>query len=103
MRVIRTPGVSSTSNSKQITRVWGIDGWCYIPELRVRQRFSVTDTSEILDFKSESWHGVIPIPEHQEQVTYSLLSAKPLRWQEEGSWGSERYEETTSRTHTPSA
>jgi hypothetical protein len=103
MLLLRTPGASSTSKSKQITRVWGNDGWCYIPELRVRQRFSATTDSQTLEFTSETWDGVIPIPQYQEQVTYSLLSAKPLSWQEQGTWGSERYAETTFRKHTPSA
>lgn len=103
MLLLRTAGASSTSKSKQITRIWGNDGWCYIPELRLRQRFSATEMPGVLEFTSETWSGVIPMPEFQEQVTYSLLSAKPLRWQEEGSWGCERYEETTPRKHSPSA
>ena len=102
MLLLRTPVASSTYNSVDITRVWGNDGWCYIPELRVRQRFSASLHPHLLAFKSEPWSGAMPLAVHQEQVRYSLMARSPLIWQEQGIWGSERYEETTVHTHSPS-
>lgn len=43
--------------------IWGNDGWCYIPELTIRRKF--TETGNI----QEAWSGVIALPEHIETLT----------------------------------
>lgn len=48
-----------------LTLIWGNDGWCYIPELHIRRKFTEVGSHE------ENWNGVIAIPEHIEQITSS--------------------------------
>lgn len=103
MKVIRgAPLLSISKNTTNVTRIWTHDGWCYIPQLQKRDRFFTTDASNVLEYQSESWDGAIPRPLHFEEIRYSLLSKKPLSWQEQGSWGSERYVATTVHTDSPS-
>ena len=64
--------------SKNVTLIWANDGWCYIPQLKLRQRFTETH------YTSEEWVGVIAMPEHIEQVTWALHSKEPRIWQENG-------------------
>lgn len=47
----------------KLTLVWGNDGWCYIPQLKVREKF------EEKDYIQEDWDGVIAMPEHVESLT----------------------------------
>lgn len=61
-----------------VTRVWGNDGWCYLPELLLRQKMTETD------YYQESWNGVISMPEHIEKIEWKLLSMKPRMWSENG-------------------
>ena len=101
MRIKKKLVASSTCNKTTlITRNWGNDGWCYIPELKVRQRFFTTDLKDVFELKSEKWDGIMPLPAHEERVSYFLLSEKPLVWEESWSWGCERYEETKDHTST---
>jgi len=62
--------------SKNVTLIWANDGWCYIPELKIRQRFTETH------YTSEEWVGVIAMPENIEQITWALHSKEPRVWQE---------------------
>lgn len=62
--------------SKNVTLIWSNDGWCYIPQLKLRQRFTETH------YTSEEWVGVIAMPEHIEQITWALHSKEPRIWQE---------------------
>ena len=84
-----------------ITRIWSHDGWCYIPEMTMRQRFY--DSGK---FETEEWKGAIPSGQYWEHLTYHLYSQSPLVWTEEGFWGHETFEEhiaTHSKTtHTSS-
>ena len=59
---------------RNIHRLWADDGWCYIPQLKKRERFTETH------FFSENWEGIIPIPLHSEQVLRSVYS--PMVWKE---------------------
>jgi len=62
--------------SKNVTLIWSNDGWCYIPQLKIRQKFTETQ------YYREDWHGVIAMPEYIEQVNWILYSKEPLTWQE---------------------
>ena len=89
--LLKKSQVSSSKSSSQITRIWAQDGWCYIPELSQRQRFSVV--GEFLEMEQEIWRGVIPMPEHRESLGYNVRGLQPLTWQEEGPGWAELYEE----------
>lgn len=64
--------------SKNVTLIWANDGWCYIPQLKIRQRFTETH------YTCEEWVGVIAMPEYIEEITWSLHSKEPRIWQENG-------------------
>ena len=63
-------------NAKKTTLIWGNDGWCYIPELKMRQRFTEKK------YYREDWDGVIAMPEHIEVIERSVVTKEPLMWQE---------------------
>ena len=86
---------SKPVQSLMITRVWASDGWCYIPEMKQRQKF-FEYTGPIYKMEKEEWHGVIPSSQHSEQVMYSLHSSVPLVWSEQSAWGCETFEEQVS-------
>ena len=90
---------STFKNNIQITRIWANDGWCYIPELQLRQKFLVVDTPSEFELLSEPWQGIIPKPEHWEQLNYYPKSQFPLVWEEMGPWGREKYEESIQSTN----
>lgn len=73
--------------SKKITLIWAKDGWCYSPELKTRQYF--TEKNGHL----ENWTGVIAMPEHIEQVTWTLFSQAPKMWREQAESYDEMFEE----------
>jgi hypothetical protein len=62
-------------NAKKTTLIWGNDGWCYIPELKIRQRFTEKK------YYREDWDGVIAMPEHIETIERSSQT-KESSWQE---------------------
>ena len=101
MLVRKTSEVSSLSKFTIITRIWAHDGWCYIPELKQRQRFFITDDHAVFRLDIETWEGVIPRPEHAEELKFTLVSESPLVWQEEAAWGCELFEQTIQNTDTP--
>ena len=82
----------------QITRIWAQDGWCYIPELKQRQRFFLNEETT-LKLETETWTGVLPLAESVESLSYLLFSQKPLVWAEKSSWGVELYEEHNANLH----
>ena len=84
--------------SKKITLIWAKDGWCYSPELKTRQYF--TEKNGHL----ENWTGVIAMPEHIEQVTWTLFSQAPKMWREQAESYDEMFEEiqTTKSNKRPS-
>ena len=63
-------------NAKKTTLIWGNDGWCYLPELKMRQRFTETK------YYHEDWDGIIAMPEYVETTYRTVLSKEPLVWQE---------------------
>lgn len=99
MDIKRYPATLSLSGSHKllktttVTRIWANDGWCYIPELKTREKF--TETS----FFSEKWEGIIPIPLYSEVVIRETYSQKPLIWRERGKEFDEIFEEIRS-THS---
>lgn len=99
LRVTRL-AARSCSNGVLVTRVWSGDGWCYIPELKVRQKFLITEDRYIFEFVSENWNGIIPKPEHRETLMYYPESTPLLTWEESAEWGCDRYEQTTPSTQT---
>ena len=89
--LLKKSQVLPSKGTTQTTRIWAQDGWCYIPERSQRERFSVV--GEFLEMERETWVGIIPLPEHQETLGYSVHALQPLIWQEEGPGWSELYEE----------
>ena len=82
-----------------ITRIWANDGWCYIPELKKREKIFTVEKGN-LRYESETWNGSIPLGEHTEQLTYYPLSQNPLVWTETGPLGwFETYEEISAIPH----
>ena len=77
--------LSKPIESKKVTFIWSNDGWCYIPELKLRQKFSETR------FTQEEWDGVIAMPEYIETVNRYVYSVSPLVWREKGSQFDEVY------------
>jgi hypothetical protein len=70
---------------KKVTVIWGNDGWRYIPQLKLRQKFTETL------FIQEEWDGVIAIPENVETINRQVYSLSPLVWREKGSQFDEAY------------
>jgi len=62
--------------TKNVTMLWGTDGWTYIPQLQIRQKY--TEKSYIF----EHWDGVIALPAHVEDLTWTLYSESPRVWRE---------------------
>ena len=65
--------------TRKLNLIWGNDGWCYIPDLKVRQKFTEDK------FYRENWDGVIAMPEYIENITWTLYSQSPLLWRESAS------------------
>lgn len=80
---------SNPLESKKVTLIWGNDGWTYIPQLRIRQRF---DDKYFL----EKWDGIIATPEHIEEITWSLYSQAPRIWREQGEGFDQIFEQRMS-------
>jgi hypothetical protein len=79
MNYIKNPIVENLPKplkSLEASFVWGNDGWCYIPQLKIRQKFTETK------FFIEEWTGIIPMPSHFETLDFSLYSEKPRMWKE---------------------
>jgi len=77
--------------SKEVTLIWANDGWCYIPELRIRQKFTEKY------YYNEDWSGVIALPEYIENITWVLYSKEPRVWQEKGAQYNEIYSTKSQR------
>ena len=75
--------------SKRVTLIWAKDGWCYIPELKIRQKF---ETKYFL----EDWNGVIALPEYIETINWTLMSLVPRIWREQGEEFDQIFEEKVS-------
>ena len=69
-----TPSQSKSLTESKVTVIWANDGWSYIPELKLRRKFTETH------YYKEDWDGVIPMPEHIETVTWAQHSSQA--WQE---------------------
>jgi hypothetical protein len=67
---------SASNESKKITLIWANDGWCYVPQLKMRRRFTETH------YTQEDWNGIIAIPQHIETIEWVLYSKAPLVWSE---------------------
>ena len=81
MEYTRRPYTSDPTKPIQqanVTFIWSSDGWCYIPELKMRQRY----TEDKYFF--ESWEGIIAPVLNLEKVDWSLYSRTPRRWRESG-------------------
>ena len=87
-------------NVKQVSNVtfiWASDGWCYIPELKKRRRYILTDDNDIMMLVEEPWEGIVPPPLSLEKVKLSLFSESfPQVWMEESGAFSELYVEQTT-------
>lgn len=58
------------SGSQSVTMIWSSDGWCYVPDLKIRCKFR-TDISI-----QEPWDGVIGMPEYVEHTTWKPFLEK---------------------------
>ena len=99
VKISQTFSASKPLKTILITRIWGNDGWSYIPELSIRQRFFNVGDS-IYRLENETYNGTIPFPEHSELLTYFLYSENPLSWSEQGVWGYEAFEQIDASHHT---
>ena len=79
--------------TEDVTYLWCNDGWCYIPELNIRQKFIVMKDSNFLTLIEEPWEGVLPVPLNLEKVARSLFSEATRVWLEKSSYFSELYVE----------
>jgi hypothetical protein len=89
---------SEPSNPIQKTKttfIWGSDGWCYVPELKLRQKY--TENRYLFD----SWEGVIAPPLNIETVDWYLYSQAPRCWREVTGFSDEIFEETTHTKALP--
>jgi len=83
--------------SMKVTLIWGNDGWCYMPELLMRQKFTETT------YFFEKWSGIIAPPQFVEEVTWTLYSERPRVWREQGLQHDEFYRTKQSTlANTPS-
>jgi hypothetical protein len=64
--------------NKHVNLIWGNDGWCYIPELKIRHKFTETK------YFREKWDGVIAMPEYVESINWTTYSQSPPVWRETG-------------------
>jgi hypothetical protein len=53
----------------EITLIWSSDGWCYIPQRKLRQKFF-----ENKQIKKERWEGIIGMPMHIETIPWAQFS-----------------------------
>lgn len=81
-----------------ITRIWANDGWCYIPELKLRQKFFHIE-QDVFRLINETYDGITPFSQHSELLTYILYSNSPLAWAEQDSWGIESYAQIDAIHH----
>ena len=91
MNLVRHSGPSFNSRRPAggpmaITRIWASDGWCYVPELASRDRF--TETS----YESEPWSGIIPPPVSVERLVRTMYSRSPPVWREKGEQADDVFE-----------
>ena len=98
MRIVRSkvPVHTSYMYSKQvssITRIWAVDVWCYIPELKVRQKFVIIPNTKEVEFFSEDWSGTVPKAINVEHMKYYKHSS--TIWEEVGFFGIDRYSHLT--------
>ena len=84
----------SPIETKKLNLIWGNDGWCYIPDLRIRQKFTENK------YFREKWDGVIAMPEYIENITWTLYSRSPLVWRESGNEFDHLYETMKTKEYT---
>lgn len=77
-----------------VTYLWCNDGWCYIPEINIRRKYSTSDNNSELNIIEQNWTGVIPVCEYSEMVEISLYSDSPQIWKEKIEDFSELYVES---------
>ena len=83
---------------RELTLLWCEDGWCYVPERKVRCAYecTLTPVSKIL-YIEEPWEGTIAYPMYTERVTWTLYSVSPLIWRERSEEFDELYVACKSR------
>ena len=65
--------------STQVVNIlWCADGWCYVPETRVRRQFFLSNNK--VTMIQQPWEGTIPVPEYSEEVELQWYSG--LEWRE---------------------
>ena len=72
---------------QHVTIVWGSDGWRYVPELNIRDKFGEKE------YVFQSWEGNLPLPEYVEKAVFSIYSHSPRVWREQGEGFDELYEQ----------
>ncbi len=73
---------------------WCNDGWCYIPEIKIRRKFILEKLNQF-EVSQESWSGAIPMYEHYESVLVTVYSDSPQIWKEQTDYSSELFVEAT--------
>ena len=77
----------------EVTFLWANDGWCYIPEIKQRRKYLLSNEGAV-EILMQLWPYAIPKIEHTEHVTQKVLQEKPLILQEQVGDSSELYEES---------
>jgi len=95
MRMESYPFELNQIQERDVTNIWADDGWCYVPELKIRRKFRMMYESDVFDMQEETWAGVIPLSEYSESVSWTLYSQSPRVWKERGQGFCELYVETS--------
>ncbi len=85
---------SPFKTTREITVVWGNDGWRYVPQLKFRDKF----TEKL--YTREEWDGVLALPESIEVVNWGVHLKEPLTWSEGGELFSVKQSTRGSRMNT---
>lgn len=78
---------------KEVAFLWASDGWCYVPELFQRRKYTLLDDKKI-EFVCEKWEGIIPLFQSYEIVKLTTYSSSA--WKEETKDGSDIFVETSN-------
>lgn len=84
--------LGNSIENKKLTYLWCNDGWCYVPELKLRQMFILQDP--LIEIRKEHWTGAIPLPLQVEEVTRVVYCQSPMVWMETVEGVSEIFSET---------
>ena len=80
----KLPLLPKVQETKDVTVLWCDDGWSYIPELKIRRRFSEVEgaADHIVDYLEHGWEGLVPGKVlYDEKIKYTSYAGKKA-WME---------------------